>query len=346
MLFPQKNEIRSYDLLNGLWTFVMEPKNSIGYGFINKWHKLKLSTFRNSTVMPVPSAYNDLGTDKNLRDHIGWVWYQREYYVTKGDCNKRFLIRFSSVNYNAVVFINNKQVMSHTGGHLPFESEVFFSCYKKNIITVAVNNTLSHDTIPPAEFKYKSGVGYPEGFFTTRPVFDFFNYAGILRSVHVVKLNEYFVKSLTINGNKNGLIKYKIKVSGGDRAKSAKNSRSGRRKLSYTYSVRIIDEDDNIVFSSTSKSNSNGEIKIKKPKLWWPRGYGNATLYKFVVEIRSKRKNIIYDKYTETFGFRSVELTKNNILINGREFYCLGFGMHEDSDIRGRLLKYDQKEKI
>uniref|UniRef100_A0A0N5B320 Glyco_hydro_2_N domain-containing protein n=1 Tax=Strongyloides papillosus TaxID=174720 RepID=A0A0N5B320_STREA len=103
MLFPQKNEIRSYDLLNGLWTFVMEPKNSIGYGFINKWHKLKLSTFRNSTVMPVPSAYNDLGTDEDLRDHVGWVWYQREYYVTKGDCNKRFLIRFSSVNYNAVV---------------------------------------------------------------------------------------------------------------------------------------------------------------------------------------------------------------------------------------------------
>uniref|UniRef100_A0A0K0FCB3 Beta-glucuronidase n=1 Tax=Strongyloides venezuelensis TaxID=75913 RepID=A0A0K0FCB3_STRVS len=334
MLFPQKNEIRTYDLLDGLWTFVMEKRNSIGYGFINKWHKLKLSTFKNSSVMPVPSAYNDLGTDVELRDHVGWVWYQREYFVTKGDCNKRFLLRFGSVNYNAVVFLNDKQVMSHTGGHLPFESEVFFSCYKKNIITVAVNNTLSHDTIPPAEFKYKSGIGYPEGFFITNPVFDFFNYAGILRSVYVVKLNEYFVKSLSINSDKNGLIKYKIKVSKEDKKQSNKYSEIIREKHSYIYRVTIIDENDKVVFSSNS--NSNGEIKIKKPKLWWPRGYGDPTLYKFVVEIVSKRKNIVYDKYIETFGFRSVELTKNNILINGREFYCLGFGMHEDSDIRGR----------
>uniref|UniRef100_A0A0N5BPD7 Beta-glucuronidase n=1 Tax=Strongyloides papillosus TaxID=174720 RepID=A0A0N5BPD7_STREA len=337
ILFPQKNQVRSYDLLDGLWTFVREPKNSIGYGFINNWHTLKLNKFENSSVMPVPSAYNDLSSDEDLRDHIGWVWYQREYIVTDGDCNKRFFLRFGSVNYNAVVFLNNDHVMSHTGGHLPFENEVHFLCSNINIITVAVNNTLSSKTIPPGEFQYKTGGGYPKGFFTTSPEFDFFNYAGILRSVYVIKLNNYFIQSLTINSDKNGLIKYKVKVDDGgkDRKKYNKSIEMEKEiKSSYIYRVTVMDEDNKVLVSSIS--NRYGEIQISKPKLWWPRGYGNATLYKFVVDLESTVKGIVYDKYIETFGFRSVELTSDSILINGKNFYCLGFGMHEDSDIRGR----------
>ncbi|CEF66155.1 Glycoside hydrolase, family 2 and Glycoside hydrolase, family 2, immunoglobulin-like beta-sandwich domain and Glycoside hydrolase, family 2, TIM barrel domain and Glycosyl hydrolases family 2, sugar binding domain and Galactose-binding domain-like and Glycoside hydrolase, catalytic domain and Glycoside hydrolase, family 2/20, immunoglobulin-like beta-sandwich domain and Glycoside hydrolase, superfamily domain-containing protein [Strongyloides ratti] len=338
ILFPQKNQVRSYDLLDGLWTFVKEPKNSIGYGFINKWYKLNLKLFSNSSVMPVPSAYNDINEDQNLRDHVGWVWYQKEYIVTNDDCNKRFFLRFGSVNYNAVVFLNNEHVMSHTGGHLPFESEVFFICNNINIITVAVNNTLSHDTIPPGEFQYKSGDSYPKGFFTTTPGFDFFNYAGILRSVYVVKLNNYFIQSIIIDANNiNGYLKYKIKIDKGifDKKKYNKSIDIEKdEKFSYICNITIIDEENNIIHSGIN--NYYGNIKINQPKLWWPRGYGNSTLYKFIIDIISKDKTIIYDKYIETFGFRKVDLNSNSILINDKKFYCLGFGMHEDSDIRGR----------
>ena len=38
----------------------------------------------------------------------------------------------------------------------------------------------------------------------------------------------------------------------------------------------------------------------------------------------------------QTFGFRSVSWTDRQILINDKPFYCLGFGMHEDSEIHGR----------
>ncbi|KHJ84716.1 glycosyl hydrolase family 2, TIM barrel domain protein, partial [Oesophagostomum dentatum] len=42
------------------------------------------------------------------------------------------------------------------------------------------------------------------------------------------------------------------------------------------------------------------------------------------------------DVYRETFGFRTVAWTENQILINEKPFYCLGFGMHEDFEIHGR----------
>jgi len=37
-----------------------------------------------------------------------------------------------------------------------------------------------------------------------------------------------------------------------------------------------------------------------------------------------------------TIGFREVRLDENHVFINGRPFYCRGFGMHEDSEIHGR----------
>ena len=41
--------------------------------------------------------------------------------------------------------------MEHVGGHLPFEAEVgsFLNTAKVNRITVAVNNTLGPNTLPP-----------------------------------------------------------------------------------------------------------------------------------------------------------------------------------------------------
>ncbi|KAH7701904.1 glycosyl hydrolase family 2, partial [Aphelenchoides avenae] len=149
ILFVQRNEARGFDSLDGLWTFVREPFNSHGLGFQHKWHTLDISTFENATVMPVPSAFNDIDAHASLRDHVGWVWYQTEYRVNKRDFGSRTFLRFGSVQYYAVVFVNGRLVTSHVGGHLPFEAEVsLLHPGQPNRITVAVNNTLSATTVP------------------------------------------------------------------------------------------------------------------------------------------------------------------------------------------------------
>lgn len=55
--------------------------------------------------MPVPSSYNDITEDRDLRDHVGVVWYDRTFFVpdswrTQG---LRSWLRFSSVHYFAIV---------------------------------------------------------------------------------------------------------------------------------------------------------------------------------------------------------------------------------------------------
>lgn len=54
--------------------------------------------------MPVPSSYNDVTEDRNLRDFVGWVWYDREFYVASDwAANRRIVLRFDSAHYNTVV---------------------------------------------------------------------------------------------------------------------------------------------------------------------------------------------------------------------------------------------------
>ena len=53
--------------------------------------------------MPVPSSYNDITNEKSLRDFVGWVWYDREFYVSKAWQNERVMMRFGSAHYYATV---------------------------------------------------------------------------------------------------------------------------------------------------------------------------------------------------------------------------------------------------
>ena len=42
------------------------------------------SHFPNFIDMPVPASYNDITTDaKELRDHVGWVWYETDAVIPR-----------------------------------------------------------------------------------------------------------------------------------------------------------------------------------------------------------------------------------------------------------------------
>ena len=66
MLYPIENEIRQVKSLDGIWRF--KKDNKMEQGFEEKWYEKPLTGFSD---MPVPASYNDITTDKELRDHVG-----------------------------------------------------------------------------------------------------------------------------------------------------------------------------------------------------------------------------------------------------------------------------------
>ena len=53
--------------------------------------------------MPVPSSFNDITTDRDLQNFVGWVWYDREFFVSSDWQQRRVVLRVDSADYYATV---------------------------------------------------------------------------------------------------------------------------------------------------------------------------------------------------------------------------------------------------
>ena len=70
--------------------------------------------------------------------------------------NNVIMLRLASCHYYCMVWLNNITLGFHESGHLPFEFDITNIVLANNDenfhLVVAVNNTLSLNTIPPAGF--------------------------------------------------------------------------------------------------------------------------------------------------------------------------------------------------
>ncbi|GMR42589.1 hypothetical protein PMAYCL1PPCAC_12784, partial [Pristionchus mayeri] len=327
----QETETRQVRSLNGLWSFVRDSHNGPDIGLSQEWFGKDISRFEawSLTVSSPIRSISECFGDASSRDHVGWVWYQRKETISTRHSDQRIFLRIDSANYYSILYVNSVEVGRHVGGHIPFEIEVtkHINFGTENRFTLALNNTISWQTVPNADFNYLvqkdniSGVDrYPPGFFTMKGNFDFFHYAGILRPVRLLFRPILFIEDVLINAQANGSFSYSFGLVGNGGYESIH--------------VEVTDEDESSIYSNDKLT---GSAKIEEAKLWWPRGLGDPTLYTFTARVYGSDGSII-DEFRTTFGFRSVTFDNEKIYWNGRPFYCQGFGMHEEADIRGRAF--------
>ncbi|KAK7087445.1 beta-glucuronidase-like [Littorina saxatilis] len=327
ILYPRDSESRMIKNLDGMWNFRADDSSDRNQSFHDKWWTNPLSDTGDVMVMPVPSSFNDITNDKLLRDFVGWVWYDRQFYVSQSWQNQRVVLRFGSANYRAIVWVNGQEVMSHDGGHLPFEGEIIQSVLNfkgENRVTVAVDNRLTSTTLPPGSLKSRSGHGFH--YEVQGGHMDFFNYAGIHRHVHLYTTPKVYIDDITIVTSIQGTdagVAYSIVVKGTD---------------SHTDSnveVSVEDREGKTV-SAPPSNRLQGNIVLRNARFWWPWTMKpDDPGYMYTLKV-----NISGDVYRQPFGIRTVKVTSNQFQINGHPFYCHGAGKHEDSDIRGKGLDY------
>jgi beta-glucuronidase len=268
-------------------------------------------------TMAVPASYNDQKESIDLRDHYGYVFYQREISIPRTLQGERILLRFGAVTHHAKVYLNGELICEHKGGFLPFEVEIQDKAkFDINLLTVAVDNKVDYSTLPVGSevggnmlgglLPAVTGVTVKK---QNAPNFDFFNYAGIIRPVKIYSTPKSYIKDICfvpkIEGN-NAVVSYNVDTVGeGD------------------LSITIFSESGTVV--ATAKG-SNGSFSIENATLWQPL---NAYLY-------TAKINFADDIYEQPFGVRSVEVKGTQFLINGNPFYFKGFGKHEDSNYHGR----------
>lgn len=313
MLYPIENEKREVKNLSGVWRFKIDKGNK---GLEESWYSKSLE---DTILMPVPSSYNDITQDISIRDHIGYVWYEREFFVPSSWKGKRIFIRVGSASHFSIVWVNGEKVLEHKGGFLPFEGEIthLVRFDEENRLTIAVSNILDWTTLPPGELREINDPMHPQGYRTLDYYFDFYNYSGIHRPVYIYTVPEEYISDITVTTDikgKDGEISYKVEVAG----------RKDRME------VILLDKDKREIYRTYGEE---GKIPVKDAKFWEP---SNPYLYTLKVNLLSDSE--LKDSYQLKVGIRTVEVKDGKFLLNGKPIYFKGFGKHEDSSIRGKGL--------
>lgn len=303
MLYPIQTKTRSVYSLNGIWKF-KQGNNDV--------HTL-LDT---DEVMVVPSSFNDLVVDKDKRRFVGDNWYELMVALPVVADDEELVVRFGSVTHQAKVYADGQLIGEHKGGFTPFEYLIPSNLYdaEQFRLTVCANNELNYTTLPVGNYSEEVDEN-GQIVKTVKENFDFFNYAGIQRTVHLYKRPQNRIEDIVIRTELNQ-----------DLTQAVVN-----------VDVKTVGQYDSIRMSILDQEGQevgvleNGQMVIEHPRLWEVL---DAYLYTAKVELFDGEN--LLDTYSEQFGIRSVAVENGQFFINGKPFYFKGFGKHEDTFINGR----------
>lgn len=302
MLKPRATASRELVSLDGIWKFAVDPTTGG-----RPW----TGPLDTALEAPVPASYNDLFTDSAVRDHVGRVWYQRLARVPRGWTDDRVMLRVDAATHEGKVYVDDVLVAEHVGGYTPFEADITeHVCPGGEFrLTIGVNNELTSTTIPPGTLTVTQ-----DGRRKQTYLHDFYNYAGLARSVWLHSVPAVHIADITIVtglDGATGTVEYEV----------ATNMPAPVR-------VRVLDASGAEVAASDGAS---GTVRIDDVTPWRP---GAAYLYDLVAEVADGDR--VVDTYAQPFGVRTVEIAGTRFLINGEPFYFTGFGKHEDTPVRGK----------
>ena len=174
MLYPKSNKYRDVYNLNGLWNFKTTDENYCG-AQEDGWQ-----------LMPVPASYNEIVTDKAIRDHVGKVVYEREFSVPirKG---LRYRLRIGATSHKCEIYLNGEKIGVGINGFYPIDLPLE-NLKDTNRLSVVIDNRLTFQTLPVGKIvNGKQVINH-----------DFYNFTGIHRDVLVYTLPEKHIDDIQI----------------------------------------------------------------------------------------------------------------------------------------------------
>lgn len=296
---------RSSTSLNGQWTYIIDPYET---GYYNHRYKedtkkgygkdIKMSkpwdlveyNFSTADKINVPGDWNT--QKEQMMFYEGTVWYHKNFTLKKAP-NKRYIVNFGAVNYQAIVYVNGVKIGSHEGGFTSFQFDITQQLNKgDNFIVVKVDNRRERDQIPTINT-------------------DWWNYGGITRGVSILELPETYLADYSIGLSKdnNSVITGSIKIEG---------------QVNTNDKVTLLIPELSI--NKKISVNKSGEASFtlnQQPTLWNPKA---PKLYDVALQYNGEE---IQDK----IGFRTIEVDGDDIKLNGQSMFLRGISVHEESPL-------------
>ena len=263
----------------------------------------------------------------------GTCFYRKFFTIPETFKSKHVALKFEGAMHTAEVFLNQKKIMTHYGGYLPFYIDLtgLVKTGQENCIVVRLNNE-DNSTVPPG-----------------KPIanLDFNYYGGIYRDVNlIVKEKVHIADPIGADRKAAGGIMVTYSDVSEESASVNINVDIDNKDISDQKASCIIELRDNTgKIAGTSenksieiKSNSNyifkNTIRISNPVLWSP---DNPYLYELSVKI--KNKNNIWDEERLQIGIRTFYFSsEDGFVLNGKKVKIRGTNRHQDYPYVGYAL--------
>lgn len=112
---------------------------------------------------------------------------------------------------------------------------------------------------------------YPKGYFVQNTKFDFFNYAGLHRSVLLYTTPTTYIDDITVTTDMDqdiGLVNYQIIVQGSDH---------------FQVDVSLLDEEGKVMAKGAG---AEGQLQVPSAHLWWPYLMHEHPAYLYSLEVK------------------------------------------------------------
>ncbi|WP_276088056.1 sugar-binding domain-containing protein [Pedobacter sp. JY14-1] len=276
-------ERKSWQNLNGLWEYAITKKDvDIP------------SNYDGKILVPFPIESSLSGVKRELLPNQN-LWYRRTIERSLSSLemtNKRILLHFGAVDWQATVYLNGKEIGSHTGGYTAFSFDITEKLKAgKNELTVKVYD--------PTD----KGIG-PHGKQVLNPGNIYYTpSSGIWQTVWLETVPEEYIEGLKITPD---VDKGEVSVEVNGPANVA-------------VEVKAFDGKQEIASSRTPRNDDKITLKIPNAKLWSP---DDPFLYDLEVTLGK-------DKVKSYFGMRKISVGKDEkgidrIMLNNKPYFNLG----------------------
>ncbi|MBD5436042.1 MAG: glycoside hydrolase family 2 protein [Treponema sp.] len=234
----------------------------------------------------------------NVRDYQMISGYRRVFKTEKEWEAKRVFVTFMAAAHEATVFINGKELGTHSCGYTSFKFEItkfLLPEGKENVLAVKLNSREDLD-VPPFGF-----------------VIDYMTYGGIYREVFLEVANENFIDDVFVStsGTK---VSARISLDKKENAAiSLSLCKAGEKKSLFENSYDLNDADK-----------ITAEFDAENVALWSPE---NPSLYVLKVQLKYGTKTI--DEKSVRFGFRDIKMTAEGLFLNGERLLLRGMDRHQ-----------------
>ncbi len=265
-------------------------------------------------------------------------WYVTSFQLGEISEENNYQINFDGINYRANIWLNGK-LLADTNKIIGA-----FNRFNLDIDSFAVTGTnhMAIELFPPSKGAYS--IGFVD-WAPTPPD----NNMGIFRNVTLkitkaVEIKNTFVQTKV---NLQTLREADLTISTeviNHQASDCELTLEGKiGEISFSHKVSLKANEKKLVVLSSKEIPS---LHINNPKLWWPNGYGEATLYD--LKLDAAVNEVLSSTEKVSFGIREVSDYLNasgqrGYKINGKEILIKGAGWVDDL-LLGNTAEYDEAQ--